>query len=286
MPVASLPSPIRGVWHLGPLPVRGYALCIVAGVVVALWLTASRYAKAGGRRDVILDVAAWAVPFGLIGAAAGAVIHGGARLVPSRPDLWSAARVWDGAIGVPGAVGLGALGAWIACRRAGVRLGPVAGAAAPATAFGAAVGCLGGWFSQTTYGRPSSLPWAVQIAPVHRVPGYENFATFEPVFGYETVWCAAAGLAVIWAARRFALTGDRAFALQLALTFGGLCVAESLLIAPAPQFAGLRVDQWAELIAVAGAVVYLYRTRRRRGPDVIVPGQVRRPSAAAKIVTS
>ena len=213
MPVASLPSPIRGVWHLGPLPVRGYALCIVAGVVVALWLTASRYAKAGGRRDVILDVAAWAVPFGLIGAAAGAVIHGGARLVPSRPDLWSAARVWDGAVGVPGAVGLGALGAWIACRRAGVRLGPVAGAAAPATAFGAAVGCLGGWFSQTTYGRPSSLPWAVQIAPGYRVPGYENFATFEPVFGYEAVWCAAAGLAVIWAARRFALTGDRAFAL-------------------------------------------------------------------------
>ena len=286
MPVASLPSPIRGVWHLGPLPVRGYALCIVAGVVVALWLTANRYAKAGGRRDVILDVAAWAVPFGLIGATAGAVIHGGARLVPSRLDLWSAARVWDGAIGVPGAVGLGALGAWIACRRAGVRLGPVAGAAAPAAAFGAAVGCLGGWFSQTTYGRPSSLPWAVQIAPVYRVPGYENFATFEPVFGYETVWCAAAGLAVIWAARRFALTGDRAFALQLALTFGGLCAAESLLIAPAPQFAGLRVDQWAELVTVAGAVVYLYRTRRRRGPDVIVPGQIGRPSAAAKIVTS
>jgi hypothetical protein len=126
----------------------------------------------------------------------------------------------------------------------------------------------------------------VQIAPVHRVPGYENFATFEPVFGYEAVWCAAAGLAVIWAARRFALTGDRAFALQLALTFGGLCAAESLLIAPAPQFAGLRVDQWAELVTVVGAVVYLYRTRRRRGPDVIIPGQVRRPSAAAKIVTS
>ncbi len=72
----------------------------------------------------------------------------GARLLPSRPDLWSAARAWDGAIGVPGAVGLGALGAWIGCRRAGVRLGPVAGAAAPGLAFGAAVAHLGGWFSQ------------------------------------------------------------------------------------------------------------------------------------------
>jgi hypothetical protein len=106
------------------------------------------------------------------------------------------------------------------------------------------------------------------------------------VWGYETVWCAAAGLAVIWAARRFVLTGDRAFALQLALTFGGLCAAESLLIAPAPQFVGLRVDQWAELATMVGAVVYLYRTRRRRGPDVIVPGHVGRPPAAAKIATS
>ena len=99
-----------------------------------MWLTASRYAKAGGRGEVILDVAAWAVPFGLIGTAAGAVAGEGAHLFPSRPGLWSAARAWDGAIGVPGAVGLGALGALIACRRAGLRLGPVAGAAVPGLA--------------------------------------------------------------------------------------------------------------------------------------------------------
>ena len=170
-PVAYLPSPARGAWHPGPLPVRGYALCIALGIIVAVWLTVRRYARAGGAGDTILDVAAWAVPFGLIGAAAGAVAGEGTRLIPSHPGLWSAARAWDGAIGVPGAVGLGALGAWIACRRAGVRLGPVAGAAAPGLAFGAAIASLGSWFSQQTYGRPSALPWAVEIAPVHRRPG-------------------------------------------------------------------------------------------------------------------
>lgn len=271
MPVAFLPSPARGEWHLGPLPVRGYALCIVLGIIGAVWLTGSRYAKAGGRGDLILDVAAWAVPFGLIGACAGGIVDVARHLFPSHPNVWSAARAWDGAIGVPGAIGLGALGAWIACRRAGVRLGPVAGAAAPATAFGAAVAYLGAWFSQGTYGRPSGLPWAVEIAPAHRVPGYENFATFEPVFGYETLWCVAAGFVVVWAARRFALIGERAFSLQLALTFAGLCAAESLLISPGPQLAGLRVDQWAEIVTVVGAAVYLYRTRHRHGPDVITP---------------
>jgi prolipoprotein diacylglyceryltransferase len=147
----------------------------------------------------------------------------------------------------------------------------VAGAAAPAAAFGAAVAYLGGWFSQATYGRPSGLAWAVTIDPAHRLAGYENFATFEPVFGYETLWCVAAGFIVMWAAHRFALIGERAFALQLALTFGGLCAAESLLISPAPQLAGLRVDQWAEIVTVLGAVAYLYRTRHRHGPDVIAP---------------
>ena len=271
MPVAFLPSPARGQWHLGPVPLRAYALCIVLGIILAVWLAARRYTRAGGQPDLILDVAAWAVPFGLIGALLGWLVDVAQRLVPSYPHVWSTARAWDGAIGVPGAIALGALGAWIACRRAGIRLGPVAGAAAPATAFGAAVAYLGGWFSQSSYGRPSGLPWAVEIAPAHRLSGYENYATFEPVFGYETLWCLASGFTVAWAARRFALIGERAFALQLALTFAGLCAAESLLAGPATQLAGLHADQWAEILTVLGSVAYLYRTRHRHGPDVIAP---------------
>lgn len=271
MPAAYIPSPSRGEWHLGPLPVRTYAFCIVIGILAGVWLAASRYQKAGGRRGLILDVAAWAVPFGLIGAAVGSAAAEAARLFPSRPSLWSLARDWDGAIGLPGAIGLGALGAWLACRRAGVRMGPVAGAAAPAVPFGAAIASLGGWFDQKSYGFPSGLPWAVQISPVHRLPGYENFATFQPIFAYRALWCAAAGFAVMWAAQRFSLAGERAFAVALALTFAGVCAAEWLLISPAPRLAGLRPDQWAEIAAVVWGAVYLYRTRHRHGPDVIAP---------------
>jgi prolipoprotein diacylglyceryltransferase len=271
MPVSYIPSPGQGEWHLGPLPVRAYALGIVAGVIVAMWMAERRYNKAGGRHGLVLDVAAWAVPAGLIGAGARGALAEAVRLFPSHPELWATARAWDGAIGVPGALGLGAIGAWIACRRAHVRLGPVAGAVAPGVAFAEAIVFLSEWFSQRAYGRPSALPWAVEISPVHRVPGYENFATFQPVFGYEAIWCVAAGFAVIWAAQRLALPGERAFALALALTCAGMCIAEWLLINPAPQFAGLRPDQWTELITVAGAAAYLYRSRRRHGPDIIVP---------------
>ena len=139
-------------------------------------------------------MAAWAVPFGLIGAA----LH--ALLIDARHDfsdhqLWHAVTAGVAAIGVPGAVALGAAGAWIACRRSGLRLGPVAGAAGPALLFGLAVGGLGHWWAQQSYGPPSTWWWAVQISPTHRVPGYENYATFQPAFAYSRcgMWRPASG---------------------------------------------------------------------------------------------
>src|SRR5579863_1102996 len=137
-PLASIPSPGHEAWRLGPLPVRAYALCVTAGILVAVLVASRRYRRSGGRAGVILDVAAWAVPFGL----GGAVLH--AVLVDTRHHFTGAAHFWHvvtaavGVIGIPGAVALGAAGAWIACRRAGVPLGPVAGAVAPALMFGLA----------------------------------------------------------------------------------------------------------------------------------------------------
>jgi prolipoprotein diacylglyceryltransferase len=166
--LASIPSPGHAAWRLGPLPVRAQALCVIAGIGVAVLVTAHRYRRACGpsaRSGVILDVAAWAIPFGLIGA----LLH--AVLLDTRHDFrhmyqgWHVLTVGVAAIGVPGAVALGALGAWIACRRAGVQLSPVAGAAAPAIALGLAVGGLGNWWTQQFYGPPSTWWWAVQISP-------------------------------------------------------------------------------------------------------------------------
>jgi len=263
VPLASIPSPGPASWRLGPFSVRAYALCIVAGIVVAVVVTGGRYRRAGGRPGVILDVAAWAVPFGLAGAFAHAVLIATRHDFASVHRVWHAATVAVAAIGVPGAVTLGAAGAWIACRRAGVRLGPVAGAAAPGVAFGLAIGGLGNWWAQQFYGKPSSWWWAVQISPVHRVPGYENYATFQPAFAYQSLWDIAVGLGVMAAARRLALSGERTFMLfAAAYAVGGYWV-ESVRIGPLPHALGLRYGALGDIAVFVVAVVSLYLTRPR-----------------------
>jgi prolipoprotein diacylglyceryltransferase len=265
MPLASIPSPGHPAWRLGPLSVRAYALCIIAGIVVAIVVASRRYRK-HQRAGVILDVAAWAVPFGLAGAVAHAI------LIDTRHDLAHAHRLWHAvtvgvaAIGVPGAVALGAVGAWIACRRAGLRLGPVAGAAAPAIAFGLAIASLGNWWVQQFYGPPSAWWWAVQISPEHRVPGYENYATFQPVFLYQSLWDIALGFAVIWAARRFALSGERTFMLCAAGYAAGGLWMESLRIGPLPHALGVRYGELGDIAVFLLAVAGMYLTKPRRTP--------------------
>jgi prolipoprotein diacylglyceryl transferase len=281
MSAAFLPSPSRAVWHLGPVPVRAYAICIILGVLVALKVATRRYRKIGGTDGVLLDVAMLAVPAGLIGARAYSIITDHQLYVGHGQDWTAVLRIWDGKIGLPGAVAAGALGAWAACRRAGVAFGPVAGAAAPGLAFGQAIGRWGNWFSQALYGRPATLPWAVEIAPEHRVRGYENFATFQPAFLYESIWDVLVGLLVIYAMRRFVLTGDRAFALYAGTyAIGGFWI-QSLRIDPSHHILGLRVNQWVMAAVLAGAIAYLYLTRHKRGPDDLEPtaGAVAGPAA-------
>ena len=271
MSYAFIPSPSQGVWHLGVIPIRAYALCIIAGVIVAVWVGERRYRAIGGRPGLMLDVATWAVPFGLVGAR---VYH-----VVTDPELYFGAgrdwagifKIWDGGLGVPGAIVFGVLGAWIAVRRAGVKLGPAAGAAAPGIALAQAIGRWGNWFNQELYGRPSSLPWALQISPEHRMPGFENVATYQPTFLYESIWDVLVAVLVIWAMRRFRMTGDRGFALYAAAYGVGRFITESLRIDYAHQFLHLRVNQWMAVLIVAGGAAYLYRTRHKTGPDVVTP---------------
>jgi prolipoprotein diacylglyceryl transferase len=264
MPVAFLPSPSHGVWHLGPIPVRAYALCMVAGILVTFLLADRRYRGLGGPPGLILDVATWAVPCGLVGARLYSVITDYELYFGRGHDWLQILQIWNGGLGIPGAIAGGLLGAWAVCRRSMINLGPVMGAAAPPIAFGLAIGNWGNWFSQQLYGRPSALAWAVEIAPAHRVPGYENYATFQPLFAYESLWDLLVGLAVIWAARRFRLSGDRVFALWVAAYAIGKYGTESLRIDFAHYVLGLRVNQWLLLGAFAGALAYLYAAREER----------------------
>ncbi len=267
--IAFVPSPSKGVWHLGPVPIRAYALCIIVGVIVAVWVAERRYQAIGGRPGLILDVATWAVPFGLVGARIYHVITDYELYFGPGKDPWNMIKIWDGGIGIPGAIALGAVGALIACRRGGVKLAPVAGAAAPGIALAQAIGRWGNWFNQELYGRPSTLPWALEISPQHRIAGFEDIATYQPAFLYESVWDLCVALLLIWAARRFLLTGDRIFALYVAAYGVGRLMVESVRIDFAHHFFGLRVNQWMAIVIIAGGVIYLYRTRGKVGPDVL-----------------
>jgi prolipoprotein diacylglyceryl transferase len=264
MPAAYLPTPASAVWHLGVIPVRTYAVCMVAGVVAGLWLTARRYRRAGYRPRVILDVATAAVPVGLIGARIYSLLTNYDRYFGAGRDWTDALRVWDGGMGVAGAVAAGALAAWVYCRRTGIEIGPVALAAVPALAVAQAISVWGNLFSQELYGRPSGLPWAVHISPQHRVSGFQAFATFQPLFLYESVFDLAIAVALALAIRRYVLSGGQAFALYAALWALGSAVIESLRIDYTAQMFGLRTNMIAMAVVFVLACSYLVALRRQR----------------------
>jgi prolipoprotein diacylglyceryltransferase len=267
MPLASLPGPVSGIWHLGPVSVHGYAVCAVAGIVVLLWLTERRYRAAGGRRWLIIDFATLAVPVGLIGARIYRVIIDYPRYFGPDHDWVGVLRIWDGGLGLPGAAVGGVAVVWLWCRRQDLAIGPVLAAAAPGIAIGAAISLLGNWFAQSLYGPPSSVPWAVPIAPASRLAGYQDFPTFQPLFGYEALWDAAIGVALIYLIRALNLTGDRALVICIGGYAAGVLGAESFVLAGPQEHSSIVIKQIAALAVLAAAIAYLGATRARLGPE-------------------
>ena len=261
----SIPSPSQGVWHLGPFPIRAYALCILAGIVVAVFITERRWRARGGPPGVVLDIAGWAVPFGIVGGRLYHVVTDPELYFLPGRDPWNALKIWDGGLGIWGAVALGALGAWIGARRAGVPLAMFADAAAPAIPIAQAFGRWGNWFNQELFGAPTTLPWGLRIDPAHRPAGYEQYATFQPTFLYESLWCLAVAGLVLWADRQFSLSRGRAFALYIAAYTVGRAWIEYLRIDTANHILGLRLNDWTSLLILTIATAYLIATRSRNG---------------------
>ncbi len=281
--LASIPSPDQGVWNLGPLPIRAYALCIVAGVIVCLWLSERRWQARGGRPGTVYDVAVWAIPFGLVGAR---LYH-----VVTTPDLYfgesgslvKALYVWQGGLGIWGAIGLGALGAWIGCRQAGVRLPSFADSVAPGIVLAQAIGRWGNWFNQELFGKPTDLPWGLEIAPANRPLDYAEYSTFHPTFLYESLWDIGVAFVVIFVDRRLRLGHGRAFALYVALYTLGRTWIEELRIDESLHPFGIRLNVFTSLVICLLAVVYFVvvgRLRPGREESPYRPG--REPAARGR----
>lgn len=265
--LAYIPSPSEGVWHLGPFPLRAYALGIIIGALVAIWVGERRFQARGGRAGVIGDIAIWAIPFGIIGAR---IYH-----VITDPELYFGAGrnfadvflIWKGGLGIWGAIAGGALGAYIACRRYGVSFSAVADALAPGLLIAQAIGRLGNYFNQELFGRPTDLPWGLEIAREHRPAGYLEYATFHPTFLYEMLWNLAAAALIIVIDRKYKLTGGRAFALYVMLYTLGRGWIESLRIDTANHIGPFRLNVWTSIIVFTLALIFFIATRNRNRDD-------------------
>lgn len=263
---AFIPSPSQGVWHLGPLPLRAYALCILAAIFLAIWLGGRRLTRWGGRAETVGDVAMWAVPFGIVGGRLYHVITSPEAYFGADGDPSRIPRIWEGGLGIWGAIALGAVGAAIGCRRAGVPLMVLGDAIAPGLLFGQGIGRLGNWFNQELFGRPTTLPWALQIDPQHRPDGYESYGTFHPTFLYELLWVVTMGFVLLWAERRYRLAHGQTFwAMVMLYTLGRVWI-EALRIDTANHILGLRLNVWTSVIVFTWAAVMFVRSRRAH-PD-------------------
>ena len=274
----SIPSPSQGVWHLGPVPIRGYALCIIVGIVAAIWIGERRWVARGGQPGEVSDLAVWAVPFGLVG---GRLYH-----VMTDHDLYfgagkhpiDALYIWRGGLGIWGAIALGALGVYIGARRKGIRMLPVLDAMAPGVLVAQAIGRWGNWFNQELFGKPTDLPWGLEIAPENRPVGYFQYDTFHPTFLYECLWDLGAFGLVIWADRKFRLGHGRVVALYVMAYTAGRGWIEMLRIdnVELKNVFGLRFNVWTSIVLFLAAAIYFVvssRLRPGREEDVYLPGR-------------
>ncbi len=263
--IPSPPQDLQVLVELGVFKIRAYSMAIMLGIVAAVWITARRWAARGGNPDTVLEISFWAVPFGIAGGRIYHVISTPDPYFGPNGDLSQVFRVWEGGLGIWGAIALGALGAWIGARRARVRLVTFADAAAPGILVAQAIGRLGNWFNQELFGSPTTLPWGLRIDPDSPTfPGDTPPDTlFHPTFLYELLWNLGAAVLLVWLDRRRRWGHGRVFWAYVALYTAGRLWIELLRIDPAETVLGLRVNVWTSIVVGLGALVAFVIVGRR-----------------------
>jgi phosphatidylglycerol---prolipoprotein diacylglyceryl transferase len=280
--IASIPSPSSGAFELGPFTIHVYGLTLLVGILLATWLTARRWKAVGGDPDLVLRVAVWGVAAGVVGARAYHVLTSWDQ-VPS-PKWRGALEIWEGGLGVWGGILLGTLvGVWIV-RRSGASGRLMMDAAAPGLLLAQAVGRIGNYFNQELYGKPTDLPWGLEIDSSHRTAGYLDSTTFHPTFLYEFTWDMIGVVLLIWVGRRFKIWPPALFALYVSYYCFGRFFEELLRIDAAHEFGPLRLNAWLSIVLFVGSTAFFIwwqvlgrgsdagRTPRRRGHTKVPEG--------------
>jgi prolipoprotein diacylglyceryl transferase len=287
--LAYIPSPHTGVVHIGPLQLHMYGLTLLVAIVAAIWLTGKQWTAQGGDWDLVTRVAVWGVAFGVIGAR---LYHDVTSWneVPS-PKWQGIFEVWKGGLGIWGGILLGTLAGAVVVRRAGVSVARFMDVVAPGLLLAQAIGRIGNWWNQELYGKPTKLPWALEIDPAH-LPSQEKYlqySTFHPTFLYELVWDLVGVGVLLYVSRRFTIRPPGLFALYVAWYCFGRFFEELLRIDPSHHIAGLRLNAWVSIVLFALSLGYFFwhqfrgrsgsgvrEPRRPKGPTMAIPkGRVR-----------
>ncbi|HET7573026.1 MAG TPA: prolipoprotein diacylglyceryl transferase [Gaiellaceae bacterium] len=245
--LASIPSPAEGVFELGPLTLHMYGVMLLLGIAGCVWLTGRRWVRWGGDWDLIYRVALWGVIAGIVGARIYHDITSWNQDQAIHDHWWGVFAVWEGGLGIWGAIPAGVLvGAWVV-RRSGNSVRLMMDAVAPGLLLAQAIGRWGNYWNQELYGKPSDLPWAVEIDPAHRPADHLDQATYHPTFLYEFTWDVLGVGVLLWLDRRFNLRRPALFALYVAWYCTFRTYEEVLRIDPSNHVGGMRLNFWVSL---------------------------------------
>jgi prolipoprotein diacylglyceryl transferase len=269
----SIPSPpyAWSQFHLGPLTIHTYAICILTGIVAAVIITQRRLSSRGAESGVVLDIILWAVPIGIVGARFYHVFtHLGDYFFPGA-NLWNVFAIWDGGNALYGSLLGGAVGAYIGCRRHGIRFWSFADALAPAMLVAQSLGRFGNYFNHELFGLPTTFPWGLQIEATNAKfpPGLAAGTLFHPLFLYEIIWNLVGVGIILLVERKLSLRWGRAFAVYLIWYGLGRSWLEAIRIDPTSDgFLGIPANVWASFVAVAlGITLFVIQTRRHPEPE-------------------
>ncbi|OZE97300.1 prolipoprotein diacylglyceryl transferase [Rhodococcus sp. 15-2388-1-1a] len=278
--LAYIPSPPQGVWHVGPLALRAYALFIIIGIIVAVVWGDRRWVARGGTKGTVLDVAVWAVPFGLLGGRLYHVATDWKTYFGPGGNPIEALYVWNGGLGIWGAVFLGGVGAWIACRRRGIPLPAFGDAVGPPILLAQAIGRIGNYFNQELYGRATTQPWGLEIYervdangrldPLNGISTGFVEKVVHPTFLYELLWSVAVVVLLVLVDRKYTIGHGRLFALYVAGYCAGRFWVELMRNDFATTIAGIRINTFTSAIIFVLAIAYfVIATKGREEPATL-----------------
>jgi prolipoprotein diacylglyceryl transferase len=242
--LASIPSPSSGTIDLGTFTIHMYGLMLLLAIAASCALTGYRWVKWGGDWDLVFRVAVWGVAAGIVGAR---LYHDITSWNEVPDKWWGPFAVWQGGLGVWGGILFGVLaGAWIV-HRSGQSVRLFMDAVAPGLLLAQGIGRIGNWFNQELFGKPTNLPWGLEIDPQHRPPGYFDHNTFHPTFLYELTYDVIGVAILLWVDRRFNIRRPGLFALYVSYYCFGRFFEELLRVDPAHEFLGLRLNAWVSI---------------------------------------